>query len=385
MRRAMRRNRLRGAGGGVGFAAAAAGAGAGAGCAVAGSTASGAVVAGAVVVGASAAGAGANTAVAAGEGAGAAVADPSGAGAKAAGAVPLVAGAGAKAVVLSLPLSVPFTAPLARPVARPFRWPLSVPFDGPDTGSNFVVAAGTGVRLVAVIGSVVGQAGCRVAAMGCTRTVGVSLVRWGWVGTWLDVTPRSCQNTFGDPVPGDQQKMIPHGLRVVVVVVVVVGRRVVVVVGRVVVVVVTFDVVVIPVVVVVVVVVPDEDDVVVGVFVLDDPDLEDDVVPVAVAVRIGCSLPRTTTISPPSAGSRPRGLSAVLACARRAAIAAPIRAPKASRPDPPSAESIVNDYRPHSSGSNPSAELVPARHFGYQAGTSGQPAVRVTAGGSRSA
>ncbi|WP_170232116.1 hypothetical protein [Saccharothrix saharensis] len=217
-----------------------------------------------------------------------------------------------------------------------------------------------GGRLVAVIGSVVGQAGSGAGATGCTRTVGVSLVRWGWVGTWLDVTPRSCQNTFGDPVPGDQQKMIPQGLRVVVVVVVVVvGRRVVVVVGRTVVVVVTLVVVVVTpeVVVVVVVLLPD----VVVVVVVPDVLLLGPVVAVAVTVRLGCSLRLTTTTSPASVGSRPRGARAMLPCAaKRAATAAPIKAPKANRPEPPNAVSIPNDYRPHPWGSNPPGRLVPA-------------------------
>ncbi|MFJ6670422.1 hypothetical protein ACIQMJ_04860 [Actinosynnema sp. NPDC091369] len=142
--------------------------------------------------------------------------------------------------------------------------------------------------------------------------------------------------------------MIPHGLRVVVVVVVVVGRRVVVVVGRAVVVVVT---------VVVVVVTPDVVDVVVVVLLLDvvvvvvvpDELVLDAVVAVAVIERLGCSLRLTTTISPLSVGSRPRGARVMLPCAaKRAATAAPIRAPKASRPEPPNAVSIPNDYRPHS-------------------------------------
>jgi hypothetical protein len=215
--------------------------------------------------------------------------------------------------------------------------------------------------LVAVIGSVVGQAGSGVAATGWMRTVGVSLLRWGWVGTWLDVTPRSCQNTLGDPGPGDQQKMRPHGLRVVVVVVdVVVGRRVVVVVGRVVVVVVVVTAVVVevdaPVVVVVVV------DVVVPVVVVEVAELVlDAVVPVAVTARLGCSLRLTTTISPTSVGGRPCGARTRAACdARSAATAAPIRAPKARRPEPPKAVSINYDYRPHSFGSNRSGHLVPA-------------------------
>jgi hypothetical protein len=159
------------------------------------------------------------------------------------------------------------------------------------------------------------------------------------------------------------------------------------VVGRTVVVVVTSDVVEAPVVVLVTVVVPDEDDDdVVLVLAPDEPDLEDAVVPVAVAVRRGCSLPRMTTISPPSVGSRPRGDSAMLACvASRAATAAPIKAPKASRPDPPNAVSIVNDYRPHSFGSNPPGQLVPVRYFGYRTGTSCRATARVSPGGSRSA
>ena len=231
----------------------------------------------------------------------------------------------------------------------------------PDTGSNFVVAAATGVRLVAVIGSVVGQAGSRMAATGCTRTVGVSLVRWGWVGTWLDVTPRSCQNTLGDPVPGNQQKISPHGLRVVVVVValvVVVGRRVVVVVGRAVVVVVMSDVVVAVVSVVVVVVLDDVDVVVVR----PDELVLDDVVPVAVIVRFGCSLRLTTTMSPP-VGSRPRGDWAVLPCAaNRAATAAPIKAPKANRPEPPDAAAspTTTGLTPCDIGWNSSRTMVPA-------------------------
>ncbi|WP_181320198.1 hypothetical protein [Saccharothrix carnea] len=182
-------------------------------------------------------------------------------------------------------------------------------------------------------------------------------------------------------MPGDQQKMSPHGLRVVVVVlvVVVVGRRVVVVVGRVVVVVVTFDVVVTVEVVVVVVLVPD---VVVVVVVVLDERLFDEVVAVAVIVRSGCSLRLTTTISPPPVGSRPRGALVMLPCAaNKAATAAPSKAPKASRPEPPNAVSILNDYRPHPSGSNLSGQLVPARHFGYRTGTTGAPVRR----GSRSA
>ncbi|MFE9744186.1 hypothetical protein ACFYOT_04720 [Saccharothrix saharensis] len=150
-------------------------------------------------------------------------------------------------------------------------------------------------------------------------------------------------------MPGDQQKMSPHGLRVVVVVVVVlVGRRVVVVVGRTVVVVVTLVVVVVtPDVVVVVVVVPLL--AVVVVVVVPDELVLDAVVAVAVTVRLGCSLPLTTTISPASVGSRPRGARVMLPCVtRRAAIAAPIKAPKANRPEPPNAVSIPNDYRPHS-------------------------------------
>lgn len=156
--------------------------------------------------------------------------------------------------------------------------------------------------------------------------------------------------------------MSPHCLRVVVVVVVVVGRRVVVVVvvvGRaVVVVVVTSDVVVAVVPVVVVVVADDVDVALVG---PDEPVL-DDVVPVAVTVRSGCSLRLTTTISPPPpVGSRPRGDLAMLPCAAsKAATAAPIKAPNASRPGPPNAVSIPNDYRPHSFGSNPHGQLVPA-------------------------
>ncbi|KOX35253.1 hypothetical protein ADK67_02175 [Saccharothrix sp. NRRL B-16348] len=152
--------------------------------------------------------------------------------------------------------------------------------------------------------------------------------------------------------------MSPHGLRVVVVVVavVVVGRRVVVVVGRAVVVVVTSDVVVAVVSVVVVVVLDDVDVVVVR----PDELVLDDVEPVAVIVRFGCSLRLTTTMSPP-VGSRPRGDWAVLPCAaNRAATAAPIKAPKANRPEPPNAVSIPNDYRPHSIGSNPHGQLVPA-------------------------
>lgn len=144
--------------------------------------------------------------------------------------------------------------------------------------------------------------------------------------------------------------MSPHGLRVVVVVVVVVvGRRVVVVVGRTVVVVVTLVVVVVtPDVVVVVVVVVLLLDVVVVVVAPDELVL-DAVVAVAVIVRLGCSLRLTTTISPASVGSRPRGARAMLPCAaKRAVTAAPIRAPKANRPEPPNAVSIPNDYRPHS-------------------------------------
>ncbi|ROP39250.1 hypothetical protein EDD40_4630 [Saccharothrix texasensis] len=154
--------------------------------------------------------------------------------------------------------------------------------------------------------------------------------------------------------------MNPHGLRVVVVVVVVVvGRRVVVVVvvvGRAVVVVVVDDVVV-AVVVVVVVVVDDADVVLVRLVDL----LLDDVALVAVVVRSGCSLPLTTTISPPPVGSRPRvGLVVLPFTASRAATAAPTKAPNASRPGPPNAVSIPNDYRPHSFGSNPRGQLVPA-------------------------
>ncbi|OKI18212.1 hypothetical protein A6A25_11655 [Saccharothrix sp. CB00851] len=284
-------------------------------------------------------------------------------------------------VPFDVPGSVPLMDPLAVPFGVPLAWPFSVPFEAGVTGSNFVVAAATGGRLVAVIGSAVGHAGSCAAASGCMRIVGVSLVRWGWVGTWLDVTPRSCQNTLGSPVAGDQQKMSPHGLRVVVVVVlvvVVVGRRVVVVVGRAVVVVVTFDVVV-TVAVVVVVLVPD----IVVVVVVPDDLVFAGVVAVAVIVRLGCSLRLTTTISPPPpVGSRPRGALVMLPCAAmRAATAAPIKAPKASRPEPPNAVSILNDYRPHPSGSNPSGQLVPARHFGYRAGTTGAPVRR----GSRSA
>ncbi|XVS64552.1 hypothetical protein ACQPYE_00365 [Actinosynnema sp. CA-299493] len=155
--------------------------------------------------------------------------------------------------------------------------------------------------------------------------------------------------------------MNPHGLRVVVVVVVVVvGRRVVVVVvvGRAVVVVVVDDVVVVTVVLVVVVVVVEDADVVL------DRSLDlvpADVVPVVGVVRPGCSLRLTTTTSPPPVGSRPRGGLAVLPCAANsAATAAPIRAPNASRPGPPNAVSIPNDYRPHSLGSNPRGQLVPA-------------------------
>jgi hypothetical protein len=252
--------------------------------------------------------------------------------------------------------------PPVLPLAVPLVGRLPVPWAGRITGGNFVVAAATGLRSVAVIGSVVGQAGSGVVATGWMRTVGVPLVRWGWVGTWLDVTPRSCQSTLGDPVAGDQQKMSPHCLRVVVVVllVVVVGRRVVVVVGRVVVVVVTSVVVVVAVVSVVVVVVLDDDDTVVVVVLPEDAVL-DVVVPVPPPVRLGCSLRLTTTISPPSAGSRPLGGFTTPPCtARRAATAAPIRAPKASRPEPPNAVSIHNDYRPHSFGSNPSGHPVPA-------------------------
>ncbi|MFI9008714.1 hypothetical protein ACIGNX_15945 [Actinosynnema sp. NPDC053489] len=168
-------------------------------------------------------------------------------------------------------------------------------------------------------------------------------------------------------MPGDQQKMIPHGLRVVVVVLVgvVVGRRVVVVVGRAVVVDVTVAVVVVVVAVVVVLgaLLPpaDEEAVVVVVVAPDDPERDDDVAPVAATVRPGCSLPLTTTIPPLCVGSSPRGSLVVLPCAaRRAATAAPTRAPKASRPEPPNAVSIHNDYRPHSVGSNHSGQLVPA-------------------------
>jgi hypothetical protein len=49
---------------------------------------------------------------------------------------------------------------------------------GGALGSNAVVDAGTGGMFVAVIGSVVGQAGSKVAATGWMRTVGVSWLRW---------------------------------------------------------------------------------------------------------------------------------------------------------------------------------------------------------------
>jgi hypothetical protein len=146
---------------------------------------------------------------------------------------------------------------------------------------------------------------------------------------------------------------------VVVVVVVVVGRRVVVVVGStaVVVVVVVTPVVVAAVSVVVVVVL----DVVVVVVEELECDDEDELAPVVVTVRLGCPLRLTTTISPPFGGGRPCGDFATAAWdTRSAANAAPISAPKASRPEPPSAVSIHNDYRPHPVGSNPSGHLVPA-------------------------
>ncbi|WP_380723282.1 hypothetical protein [Saccharothrix hoggarensis] len=150
----------------------------------------------------------------------------------------------------------------------------------------------------------------------------------------------------------------------VVVVVVVVGRAVVVVVTAVVVVVVVS---------VVVVVDAEEDDE--AEEEADEEDEGDDaVVPVTVIVRLGCSLRFTTTMSPPSPGwgGAARGDSATAQVdARKAATAAPIMAPKASRPGPPSAVSINYDYRPHSFGSNPVRHLVPARYFGYQAGTRG--------------
>ncbi|WP_447005045.1 hypothetical protein ACRAKI_00345 [Saccharothrix isguenensis] len=157
--------------------------------------------------------------------------------------------------------------------------------------------------------------------------------------------------------------MSPHLLRVVVVVVAVgvgCGVVVAVVVGRTVVVVaVTPVLVVVPVVVVVLVVVLDDAVVVV---VVEDPVFDDDdVVPITVTVRLGCSLPLTTTISPPVAGGRPcRGFVMAACDTIRAANAAPIKAPKETRPEPPSAVSIHNDYRPHSFGSNCPKHLVPA-------------------------
>lgn len=234
------------------------------------------------------------------------------------------------------------------------RWPLT----GGDTASNRLVNGVIGSRSVAVIGSVVGQAGSGVAATGWMRTVGLgSWLRWVCVGTWLDVTPRSCQNTQGYPGPGNQQKRSPHCRGVVVVVVGGGGggRRVVVVVGATVVVVGAADV---PVVVVSVVVVVEEED--------DGADVEaelllDAVVAVTVTVRLGGSLRLTTTISPPSLGGSASGDSATAQLdARSAAVAAPIRAPNATRPEPPNAVSIPNDYRPHSFGSNPWGHLVPA-------------------------
>ncbi|GAA0224232.1 hypothetical protein GCM10010492_22980 [Saccharothrix mutabilis subsp. mutabilis] len=152
----------------------------------------------------------------------------------------------------------------------------------------------------------------------------------------------------------DQQKINPHGFVVVVVVVrdvvgglVVVGGFVVVVVGAAVVVV---DDSVVVVVADVVVVVP-----------LDDVRA---VAAVVVAVvRPGCEAPVTTTMSAPSAG-RPEGGSgsSVVPFANRAAITTPIKAPTASRAGPPAAVSIDLDYRPHSTGSNRSRELVPGRY-----------------------
>lgn len=155
--------------------------------------------------------------------------------------------------------------------------------------------------------------------------------------------------------------MSPHGLRVVVVVVVVVvGRRVVVVVGRAVVVVVVVVVAPVVVAVVSVVVVVVLDDVLDVAEELECAD-EGEELPVTVTVRLGCPLRLTTTISPPCGGGRPCGDLATAACeTTSAANAAPIRAPKASRPEPPSAVSIHNDYRPHSFGSNHPGHLVPA-------------------------
>ncbi|CAL9660127.1 hypothetical protein SUDANB95_06940 [Actinosynnema sp. ALI-1.44] len=155
----------------------------------------------------------------------------------------------------------------------------------------------------------------------------------------------------------DQQKINPHGFVVVVVVVrdvvgglVVVGGFVVVVVGAAVVVVDDSVVVVVDVVVVVV---------------LDDVPLDDVrvVAVVVVVVRPGCEAPVTTTMSAPSAG-RPEGGSgsSVVPFAKRAAITTPIKAPTASRAGPPAAVSIDLDYRPHSTGSNRSHELVPGRY-----------------------
>ncbi|GAA1266574.1 hypothetical protein [Saccharothrix xinjiangensis] len=95
------------------------------------------------------------------------------------------------------------------------------------------------------------------------------------------------------------------------------------------------------------------------------------------AVGLGRSLPFTTTMCPTSEGAVRGGAgSATVEKPTRAASAEPTSAPRASRPGPPNSVSIHHDYRPHPSGSNRVRQLAPARHFGYQAGTSGAPLSR---------
>jgi hypothetical protein len=135
---------------------------------------------------------------------------------------------------------------------------------------------------------------------------------------------------------------MPHGFFVVVVVVgvVVVGRGVVVVV-----VVVTGTAVVVESVVVVVLL-----DVVVVVEVVVLEPAVDEVVLVVVIALVGCSLPLTTTTP---TGGMPCGCSSVIIPLMvSAATAAPISAPIANRPEPPSSVSIWPEYRVHSFGSS---------------------------------
>lgn len=128
--------------------------------------------------------------------------------------------------------------------------------------------------------------------------------------------------------------VVGRGVDRVVVVVVVVTATVVVVVGSVVVVVLLVDVVVVTDVVVL--------ELVVGVVVL-----------VVVIARVGCSLPFTTTTP---TGALPCGFSVVIPLMASAATAAPISAPTANRPEPPSSVSMWSEYRVHSFGSSRTRE-----------------------------